>query len=624
MSDFTLSLGGDADEADWRALVDKGLKGAGWDKLTVKTGDGITIAPLYREPDAPTATDISGFPGTAPFIRGASAARDPAKPWLIRQIYDHPSPERANQDILADLAGGVSSIELRTHCESGRGVRIERASDFDLVLADVILDAAPVALDAGAQGLWIAELLAAKLRGASGTGVAFNLDPLGTLMRTGAMSTAEVTGAAAFAKRTREAMPLATSLRVDARPVHEAGGTEAQEIAAALAAGIYYVRALMGAGMSADDAGKSLLFTLSVGPDVLVEASKLRALRFAWARVMEAFGASEPARAARIHAVTSRRMLTRYDSYSNILRATTASFAAAIGGAEAITTLPFTDALGLPTPFARRVARNTQHVILEESHAGHVADPAGGAWFVEKLTRDLADKSWSLMQEIEAKGGIVGALGWLVEHVQAARATRFKKIATRRETVTGVTDYPLLGAALPAFEPLEEKPLGKFEGKIETPDVHGPSLAPIRWSEQFERLRDAMEQRKERPIAFSANIGALAEFTARALYAQNLLAAGGIGLSGVDVVYDSANALAAAFKASGARVAVMAGADAAYAERSAEIAKVLKAAGALWIVQAGKPGDHEAAYRAAGVDQFVFIGIDAVAELETLQVALGK
>ena len=622
MSDLDLSLGESADEADWRALVDKGLKGASWDGLTTKTSDGIAIPALYREPDAPTATDISGFPGAAPFIRGANAARDPAKPWLIRQIYDHPSPERANQDILADLAGGVSSIELRTHCEGGRGVRIERASDFDLVLADVILDAAPVALDAGAQGLWVAGLLAAKLRGASGAGVAFNLDPIGGLMRVGSMSKAEVTSAAEFAMRTREAMPQATTLRVDARPVHEAGGTEAQEIASALAAGIYYVRALTSAGMSADDAAKSLLFTLSVGPDVLVEASKLRALRLAWSRVMEAFGASEQARAARIHAVTSRRMLTRYDSYSNILRATTASFAAAIGGAEAVTTLPFTDALGLATPFARRVARNTQHVILEESHVGHVADPAGGAWFVEKLTRDLADKSWALMQEIEAKGGIVDALGWLVGQVQTARAARFKKIATRRETVTGVTDYPLLGAALPAFEPLEEKPLGKFEGKIESPDVHGAALMPIRWSEQFERLRDTMDKRDPRPVAFSANIGALAEFTARALYAQNLLAAGGIGLSGVDAPYETTEKMAAAFKASGARVAVLTGTDAAYAEQSANAAKALKAAGALWIVQAGKPGEHEAAYRAAGVDQFVFIGIDAIAELETLQEAL--
>jgi methylmalonyl-CoA mutase len=617
----SLSLDASADEGAWRALVEKGLKGAGWDKLTAKTADGLAIAALYREPDIATATDVSGVPGAAPFVRGA-AMPGAAAPWAIRQMFDHPDPERVNQDILADLQGGVSSIELRTQHDGGaRGVRIGRAADFDLVLADVMLDAAPVSLDAGAQGFWVADLLAAKLRGASGAGVAFNLDPVGVLMRSGGMASGDVGKAAQFALRLRDFMPAATALRVDARPVHEAGGTEAQEIAAALAGGIYYVRALTGAGLSAGDAAKALLFTLSVGPDMLVETAKLRALRLCWARVTEAFGAAAP---ARIHAQTSRRMLTRYDSYSNILRATTAAFAAAIGGAEAITTLPFTDALGLPGPFARRVARNTQHIILEESHAGHVADPAGGSWFVEKLTRDLADKSWALMQEIEAKGGVVAAMGWLVGAVQDARAARFKKIAARRENITGISDYPLLGAALPAFEPLEPKPFAKFEGQISEPDTHSAAFMPIRWAEQFERLRDAMEKRDPRPAVFFANLGALADFSTRAIWTANLFAAGGVRAAGADATHATLEAVTAAFKTSGARVAVITGADAAYAEQAENAAKALKAAGAAWVIIAGKPGEREAGLRAAGVDQFVFMGQDAIAELETLHAALNE
>lgn len=614
-----LSSGEGADESAWRALVEKGLKGAGWDKLTSKTADGLPIAPLYREPDAATATDVCGLPGAAPFVRGAKMP-DAATPWAIRQLFDHPDPERANRDILADLEGGVSSIELRTqHDGDARGVRIERAADFDHVLAGVVLDAAPVSLDAGAQGFWIADLLAAKLRGASGAGVAFNLDPIGGLVTSGAMASGDVVKAAQFALKLRDAMPAATALRVDARPVHEAGGTEAQEIAAALAVGIAYMRALTGAGLSAADASKTLLFTLSVGPDMLVETSKLRALRLCWARVTEAFGAASP---ARIHAQSSRRMLTRYDSYSNILRTTTAAFAAAIGGAEAITTLPFTDALGLPTPFARRVARNTQHILLEESHAGHVADPAGGAWFVEKLTRELADKAWALMQEIEAKGGIVASMGWLVGAVQEARAAKFKKIATRREAVTGVSDFPLLGATLPAFEAVEERPFGKFEGTISEPDTHTTAFTPIRWSEQFERLRDAMEKRTPRPAVFFANLGPLSEFSVRALWTANLFAAGGVGAIGTETAHDTMETLVAAFKASGAHAAVITGTDARYAEHGENAAKALKSAGASWVVTAGKPGEREGALRAAGVDQFVFAGQDAVAELETLQTAL--
>jgi methylmalonyl-CoA mutase len=613
-----LSSGEGADEGAWRALVEKGLKGAGWDKLTTKTADGLAIAALYRETDVATATDASGLPAAAPFVRGA-AMPDAARPWAIRQIFDHPDPERANRDILADLEGGVSSIELRTQHDGGRGVRIGRASDFDHVLAGVVLDAAPVSLDAGVQGFWAADLLSAKLKGATGAGVAFNLDPIGMLMRTGAMASGDVAKAAQFALRLHDAMPAATALRVDARPVHEAGGTEAQEIAAALAVGIHYMRALTGAGLSVANAAKTLLFTLSVGPDMLVETAKLRALRLAWARVTEAFGAAAP---ARLQAQTSRRMLTRYDSYSNILRTTTAAFAAAIGGAEAITTLPFTDALGLPTPFARRVARNTQHVILEESHAGHVADPAGGSWFVEKLTRELADKAWAVMQEIETKGGIVAAMAWLVDAVQEARAAHFKKLATRRANITGVSDYPLLGAALPAFEAFEDKPLGKFEGEVSAPDTHAAALAPIRWAEQFERLRDAMEQREPRPAVFFANLGALAEFSTRAIWTGNLFAAGGVGAVGLEEAHASTDAMVAAFKASGADVALIAGTDAAYGEHAENAAKALKSAGAAWVVIAGKPGEREAGLRAAGVDQFVFAGQNAIAELETLHAAL--
>jgi methylmalonyl-CoA mutase len=615
---LNLSTGEGADESAWRAQVEKGLKGASWDKLTSNTGDGISLSALYRETEVATATDVSGLPGAAPFVRGA-AMPDAVTPWAIRQIFDYPDPERANRDILADLEGGVSSIELRTQHEFGRGVRIERAADFDHVLAGVVLDAAPVSLDAGAQGFWVADLLAAKLRGASGAGVAFNLDPVGVLMRSGGMASGDVGKAAQFALTLRDSMPAATALRVDARPVHEAGGTEAQEIAAALATGVFYMRALTGAGLSAVDASKTLLFTLSVGPDMLVETAKLRALRLCWARVSEAFGATAP---ARIHAQTSRRMLTRYDSYSNILRTTTAAFAAAIGGAEAITTLPFTDALGLPTPFARRVARNTQHIILEESHAGHVADPAGGAWFVEKLTRDLADKAWALMQEIEAKGGIVASMGWLVGAVQEARAAKFKKIATRREAITGVSDFPLLGAPLPAFDAIEGKPLGKFEGELSAPDTHAVAFTPIRWSEQFERLRDAMEARDPRPAVFFANLGSLAEFSMRAIWTGNLLAAGGVGAVGLDEAHVNTDAMVAAFKASAKPVALITGTDATYAEQAESAAKALKSAGAAWVVIAGKPGEREAALRAAGVDQFVFAGQDAIAELETLQAAL--
>jgi methylmalonyl-CoA mutase len=404
-------------------------------------------------------------------------------------------------------------------------------------------------------------------------------------------------------------------LRADARPVHEAGGTEAQEIGAALSCGIAYLRALEETGSTIDEAGAALNFAVAAGADVLLETAKLRALRLCWARVMDASGATANAHAAHIHAFTSRRMMTRYDAWTNILRVTTAAFAAGIGGADAITTRPFTDALGLPTRFARRVARNTQNVLLEECRLGHVADPAGGAWFVEKLTRDLAEAGWRSMQSIEASGGIVAALrsGKLQAQIAEARAVRQRAVAARRESITGVTDFPLLGAPLPEFIARHGSSAKPTEG----------ALAPIRWADPFETLRDRAEVKSPRPAAFFATLGPLAQFGPRAQFARNLLAAGGVGAIGEETEHASVDAMIDALRESGACVAVICGTDAAYAEHGENAAQRLKAGGAAWVVLAGRPGESETKLRAAGVDQFVFTGQDALAELSRLHAALG-
>ncbi|MCA8886868.1 MAG: methylmalonyl-CoA mutase, partial [Hyphomonadaceae bacterium] len=470
MSETTLQLGETADEADWRALVERGLKGAAWSRLVGKTADGIPLEPLYREPDIHTATDISGMPGAAPFVRGSGKSD-----WLIRQSFAHPDVERTNREILADLEGGVGAIELVIDPEGGSGVAIKSAADLDHALAGVILEAAPVSLDAGASAEQTATLLRDKLKGVAVSGTAFNPDPLGMQLRTGANQNEATLAAYLFSAQTTRDLPNARYLRVDARVIHEAGASEAQEIAYALHSGITYLRGLETRALGIEDSARAISFALAVGPDALIEAAKLRALRLCWARVLEASGAAPEQRAAHIHAFTSRRMMTRFDAWTNILRVTSAAFAAAVGGADDITTYPLTDALGHPTAFARRVTRNTQHVLAEECRLGHVADPAGGAWFVEKLTREIADRAWSLMQQLQAHPA---PLELLQTEVAEARDRRRTAIATRRETITGVTDFPLLGAALPEFEPASDTPAGV-----------SPAFAPIRWAEPFEALR---------------------------------------------------------------------------------------------------------------------------------------
>jgi methylmalonyl-CoA mutase len=600
MSESTLQLGEAADEADWRALVEQGLKGASWDRLVGKTADGIPLAPLYREADIHTASDISGMPGAAPFVRGTGK-----NGWLIRQSFAHPNIERTNREILADLRGGVGAIELVIDAGGKDGVAIKSAADLDLALADVILEAAPVSLDAGADGERAAMLLRDKLKGVAAAGTAFNLDPIGAHLRTGAEQGEFAQAAYLFTARTTRDLPNARYLRVDARIPHEAGGTEAQEIAFALHCGIAYLRGLETRALGIEDSARAIGFAVSVGPDALVEAAKLRALRLCWARVLETSGAAPDQRAAHIHAFTSRRMMTRYDAWTNILRVSTASFAAAVGGADEITTYPLTEALGHPTAFARRVARNTQHVLAEECRLGHVADPGGGAWFVEKLTRELAEHAWALMQEMETHKA---PLDLLRDKVGEARERRRDLVATRRVAITGVTDFPLLEAKLPEFEPAD-RPLASGD------------FAPIRWAEPFETRRAKAEANS--PRIFFANMASLAEFGPRAQWARNLFAAGGVGAIGAEDAYETMEALIDAFRASKTRVAVIASTDACYAEHAENAAQRLKAAGADWVLVAGKPGEREAALRAAGVDQFVFAGQNAISELETLYAALG-
>jgi methylmalonyl-CoA mutase len=616
----------DIDEARWRAFAEKALAGAPWDRLIKRMTDDLRIQPLYRETDFASGADPFGAPGQAPFARGAAATRDAYCPWHIRQSVSHPDPAGANAEILEELGGGASAIELVVDpTGAARLVLVDRAC-VARALDNVLVDLAPVSLDGGADGLRTAGLLADYLSeaGAAVAAPSFNVDPIGALMRSGRIGADDIAAAAAFARAWPDHFPHARFVRADARPVHEAGGSEAQEIAIALAAGITYLRALVEAGATVAQANTAIAFTLAIGPDVLVETAKIRALRLAWARVMEASGAGPADRAAHVAAVTSRRMMTRRDPWTNILRTTAAGFAAAVGGAEAITILPLTDALGPPSGFSRRIARNTQIILMEESRLGHVVDPGGGAWFLEAMTRDLAEQAWVELQGIEAQGGIVDALlgGAVQAEVEIIRMRREKAIATRRETITGVTDFPLLderapqlGAYAPPARRLDpEPPTGK--------PLAGKPLAPIRWSAPFEALRDRAETQAARPAAFFANLGPLAEFSARANFAQNLFAAGGVAAHAVDVSYPDHGAMAAAFEASGLSVAVLTGSDTRYAAESLEAAAALKAAGCAWLIHAGKPTD-EAALRARGVDQFIFAGQDALEALATLHAALG-
>jgi methylmalonyl-CoA mutase len=314
-------------------------------------------------------------------------------------------------------------------------------------------------------------------------------------------------------------------------------------------------------------------------------------------------------------------MMAKRDPWTNMLRTTAACAAASFGSADAVTVLPFTWALGMPDRFARRVARNTQLVLQEESQLGRVVDPIGGSWYVEKLTDELAKRAWTLFQDIEAEGGIVAALtaGGLQDDIARVAETRAKGIATGRIELTGVSVFPFLGDDGVKIAPYPET------AAVAKPAVR--ALTPHRLGEAFEKLRDVgdafLAKTGKRKRIFLANLGEIAEHNKRSQWTWNFLAAGGIeGLTSDG--YKSAAEAAEAFKASGASTACICSSDDVYAREAEATAKALKKAGAKRILVAGRPGETEQALRAAGVDGFLFAGQDAISTLEDLHKALAQ
>lgn len=611
----------------WLALVEKVLKGADYEKkLVTRTADGIRIEPIYvRETSVPALQ--AAVPGQAPYARGARAVVE-GLGWEIRQRVNAADPDAANREILSELEGGSNGIALEIEAPGQAGCRIRSAADLSAALGGMRVDLAPLELRAGLDAAEAARHLLAALPGlgiaAKSAQVFFGLDPIGSLARWGTLPAPVqqvLVETMALARDARAEVPAARTIKVDATVYHEAGATDALELAALGATLIAYLRMFEAAEVPPAEALAQIAFVVSSDTDQFATVAKLRAARRLIWRIADASGAGDAAGDLHLAANSSLRMLAKRDPWTNMLRATLACAGGVLGGADAITVLPFTAALGEADDFARRTARNIQIVLQEESWLGRVLDPMGGSWYIEALTDELAKTAWSLLQEIEAKGGIIAALdqGFVQDKIAAAAAARAKAIATGRQALTGVSAFPLLGD-----DGLKVKPLRA------APPVAGAQmvrpLAPHRLAEPFEALRDAADAHAQRTgqeaKVFLASLGAVIEHTARSTWTRNYLAAGGIAALTSDG-YASAEEAAAAFKASGATAACICSSDALYAEHAEATAKALKAAGAELVLMAGRPGEQEAALKAAGVDQFLFAGADAVETLKGLQDKLG-
>ncbi|GAB3199339.1 methylmalonyl-CoA mutase family protein [Nocardioides hungaricus] len=499
-----------------RRLSDEDPDAKVWDKLTRTTLDGIAVTPL----------------GTAALLEGLDTSGRPTRQgaWDIRARVDARDARLAQEESLVDLDGGVTSLWLAGD------------ADYPVVLKDVLLDLAPVVLDGGDPRAFLEYAEGRDLHPDTNLGIPAADAAAGVARQ------AQERGVRAFV--------------VDATAVHDRGASDAQELGWSMAAGAAYLRRLTEGELSVAEAAALVEFRYAATDEQFATIAKLRAARRLWARVLEMSGVSTGSTNGtqmRLHAVTSRPMMSRYDPWVNMLRTTVAAFAAGVGGADSVTVLPFDGPLGRPDAFGRRIARNTSHLLIDESHVARVADPAGGAYAVERLTDDLAGAAWTILGRLDDGASLDEEIARVVEK-------REREIATRKRPITGLTEFPNLGEALPE--------------RAGEPD-------PVRrYGASFEALRD---EPAVAPVHL-ATLGPVAQHTARATFATNLLAAGGIA-----VTQDAG------------RVVCVAGTDAAYDEQGADVAAELRSNGAEWVIVAGKPRDWADDSCALGVDALDFL-----------------
>ncbi|MET0324029.1 MAG: methylmalonyl-CoA mutase family protein [Ilumatobacteraceae bacterium] len=565
-------------------------------RLRSTTYDGITIEPLYTAEDAPDPA-AAGTPGRPPYVRGRTVG-EPLDPdgadagWDVRQRVDAAAgPGRA----LTELERGATSVLLDL-----TGVDTIDADALAGLLDGVLLDLAPVAVQAGPRWADAAEALVALfdragLDAASGAG-SLGADPIGVAATAdGSSPDAELDAVATWFTRLGANRPDLHVVTVDGTRYHDLGASDGQELGCTIAAGVAYLRALQARGVDPAAVFGRLELRLAATGDQFATIAKFRAIRLLWARVAEAVGLPDAAGSTPIHAVTSTAMMTSYDPWVNTLRSTVACFAAGIAGADAVTVLPH-DHLrgGEATELGRRIGRNTQSILMRESHLAEVVDPAGGSWYVERFTDELADAAWRWFQELEAAGGLLAAAeaGLVAEQLETTRLARQRDVDTRKAPLTGLTEFPNIA---------------------EPPPAGDSGLAPNRWSAGFEALRRRVDASvaggNARPTIFLATIGTAATFTPRLSFARNVFEVGGVAtIAGPPT--DDPSTIADAFRTSGATVACLCSSDAVYADHAADVAAALEAAGAHAVYIAGKPQ--------AGIERAVYVGVDVRATLTEL------
>jgi methylmalonyl-CoA mutase len=596
--------------AQWRKTVEAELKGVPFEKkLVTRTPEGTALQPLYTRLDLAGVPDLGATPGAAPFLRGTAASSAAGRTWEYCQEIPAATAADFNRALLGALMQGQNSVSLPAKFATDSATAAQ-------ALDKVAIDCVPVHLEAGAVAQPAASnyLAAVQARGipkAKLTG-SVTADPLGVWVQNGKLASPLAAQLDALAEWTSAAQASAPALRtigVSTVAWSDAGATATQELAFALAAGVEYLRELARRDVAVATTAARMRFTFAVGPQFFSEIAKFRAFRLLWARVMVAFGAGAAAKDVVVHARTGTWNKTLHDVHVNMLRVTTEACSAVLGGVDSLHVSPYDEVCGASDEISQRIARNVHTLLAEEFHFTDTSDPAGGSWYVEKLTDDFARRAWKLFQEIEALGGYAAALraGMPQKLVNASAADKDDAISKRRAGLIGTNLFPNLR---------EKPPVVKTPAAAAAVTDGCEEIAIVkarRAAEGFEELRraaDGFAQRTgARPKVFVAKIGPVKQHKARADFTAGFFAVGGFEMAG-KAAFETAEAAAQAAVASGAPIAVLCSTDETYPELVPAFGKALKAAKPeVAFVLAGLPADAAltTAFREAGVDEFIHV-----------------
>ena len=651
----------------WYETTVASLKGKPFEKLVRNSAEDIEIRPMYRAEDVADIEHLGTLPGQFPFVRGTTAQGYQKQPWQIAQAISSSLPADFNRAVLADLARGQTAVNIPLdpptrlgldpqQSEAGQvglqGVSASTATDFATMLNEVDITANPVIVQAGSAAFPIAALLVASQDDASALSGVIENDPIAFLLENGRFPTNLNIAYNEMSMLAQWAAAHAPNLRtigLNGTAYHEGGASAVQELAFVLATAVSTIRAVQERGLDINTIANQMHVTFGVGGNFFMEVAKLRAARLLWAQMMTAFGADEAAQKLHCHVTTAQHNKTITDAHVNMLRATTEAFSGAVGGVDSMNVAPFDDAKRPSDEFSRRIARNVQIILQEEANLTSLVDPAGGSWYVEYLTDQIAAKAWALFQEIEQAGGMtaVSTTNFCQEQLNQTCQKRLASFHKRKDVLVGTNMY-----ANPAEELISDStdyeaiykqrvdeltivnrqsPIVNFEEAVAAAKdgalinqitsalrqgkdtaVTTTPITPYRPAADILRLRvtanEYTEAHGHRPQIFMANIGALPHYKARADFTTGFFEVGGFEMVSTGGFEDVETAVSATLAAKTKAVAIC-GTDAAYTDFVPAFAQQLKAANpAITIILAGYPKAHIEAFKAAGVDLFIYLG----------------